>query len=497
MTHFLMSRLLRSAALSAFITTLSFGQSSATPPKLTLEACIAQALEQNFSLQVQRHATENAAASVEIADANFDASFNVVARTGVNQQAQPGSTLDGVTITGPRSETGSVRAGAAQKIATGATLRLSTNIARAKTNSRNSLLNPAYDSDLSVSVTQPLLKGYGSDINKASILRARLGLERAGLDFEGAVLDVVRNVETAYYNLAFTREQLAVRLFSRDVAQKLLEENQAKKDTGVATDLDVLQAQVGVANADRNVLLAQQRVSDREDALNNLIGRFETEQPLGSIDLGEYQMPTVSFDHSYRLARENRPDYAATLLTIEQLRLDAQTAKNNRKPQLDLGAAVGLNSKEGALDKSAGNVLNGDGYSWQVDLSLNVPWGFREEKARLAQAMSNLKREETRLLQLEQNILVDVRSAIRAVETNGESLRISQLATQLSEQQFDLEKARFDAGLSTFRRVQEAQEDLDNARVNEIQAAVNLRIAQSDLSRLEGSSLGRYNIELE
>ncbi len=497
MTQFAMSRFLRSTALALFASTLGFGQTVAPGPKLTLDECIAQALEQNFSLQIQRYSSDTAAAAVAIADSDYDPNFNVVARRATTQQAQPGSTLDGVTIEGPRSETGSLRAGASQKITTGATVRLSTNLLRAKTNSRNSLVNPAYDSDVSVSVTQPLLKGFGSEVNKASILRARLGLERAGLDFHGAVLDVVRNVETAYYNLAFAREQLAVRLFSRDVAQKLLDENQAKKDTGVATDLDVLQAQVGVANADRNVLLAQQRVSDREDALNNLIGRFGMNQTLGTIDLGESIVPNVSFDRSYQLARENRPDYAASLLTIEQLRLDAQTAKSNRKPQLDLGAGLGLNSKEGSLGDSTSNVWDGEGYSWQVDLTLNVPWGFREEKARLAQAMALLSREETRLQQLEQNILVDVRSAIRAVETNGESLRISQLATELSEDQYSLEKARFDAGLSTFRRVQEAQEDLDNARVSEIQAAVNLRIAQSDLARLEGSSLERYHIELE
>jgi len=492
-----MSRLFRTTALSALIATLSFGQSAEVASKLTLEECIDRALEQNFSLEIQRYTTTTAAAAVEVADSNFDPNFNVTARTGVNQQAQPGSTLDGVTAVGPRSETGSLRAGATQKIISGATIRLNTNLLRAKTNSRNSLLNPAYDSDVSVSISQPLLKGFGSDVNKASILRARLGLERAGLDFESAVLNLIRNVETAYYNLAFAREQLAVRLFSRAVAQKLLDENQAKRDTGVATDLDVLQAQVGVANADRNVLLAQQRVSDREDALHNLIGRGGFDETLGTIDLGEHIVPEVSFAHSYKLARDNRPDFAESLLTIEQLRLDAQTAKNNRKAQLDLGAAVGLNSKEAELGTATSNVWNGDGYSWQVDLSLNVPWGFREEKARLAQAVASLAREETRLQQLGQNILVDVRSAIRAVETNGESLRISQLATNLSDQQYDLEKARFDAGLSTFRRVQEAQEDLDNARVNEIQAAVNLRIAQSELARLEGSSLGRYNIELE
>ena len=491
-----MSRLLRIATLPLIFTATCFAQSVDSMPVLTLEECISRALDQNFTLQIQRYTAESATAAVDIADSSFDPTITATARTGVNQQAQPGSTLDGVTIEGPRSETGNVRVGASKKIVTGATFQASANVLRAKTNSRNSLLNPAYDSDLNLSVTQPLLKGFGSEINRSAVLRARLGVERADMDFKGTVLDVVRNVETAYYNLAFAREQLAVRVFSRSVAQKLLEENQAKKETGVATDLDVLQAQVGVANADRNVLLAQQRVSDREDALTNLIGRFDAGDSLGRIDLGTPVVPTVSFDQSYKLARDNWPDYASSILTIEQLRLDVQTAKNNRKPALNLGAGVGLNSKEGALGSATSNVWNGDGYSWQIDLSLNVPWGFREEKARLAQASANLNREETRLQQIEQTILVDVRSAIRAVETNGESLRISRLATELSEKQYALEKARFDAGLSTFRRVQESQEDLDNARVNEIQASVNLRIAQADLSRLEASSLNRYNIEL-
>jgi outer membrane protein len=82
------------------------------------------------------------------------------------------------------------------------------------------------------------------------------------------------------------------------------------------------------------------------------------------------------------------------------------------------------------------------------------------------------------------------------VQTNAEGVRISRLATQLSERQFELEKARFDAGLSTFRRVQEAQEDLDSARVSELQARVSLRVALAELARLEGTSLERFEIDL-
>src|SRR5690606_30739073 len=160
----------------------------------------------------------------------------------------------------------------------------------------------------------------------------------------------------------------------------LLEENQAKLETGVATDLDVLQAQVGVANANRNVLLAQHAVRNREDELNALIGRFELERPLGTISLSPVETPEIDIARSYQLARNTRPDFASSVLAVEQLRIDERTAKNNRLPSLDLGAGVGLNSVENNAGDSTSNVWNGDGYSWQVDLALTVPWGFKEEK---------------------------------------------------------------------------------------------------------------------
>jgi outer membrane protein TolC len=104
---------------------------------------------------------------------------------------------------------------------------------------------------------------------------------------------------------------------------------------------------------------------------------------------------------------------------------------------------------------------------------------------------------QTQLRQTEQTILVQVRSAVRSVETNLESVKISVLATQLSEKNYDLEKARFDAGLSTARLLQQARDDLDSARLNELQSRVTLRQAIVSLNRLQGTSLDLYQIQLQ
>ena len=122
-----------------------------------------------------------------------------------------------------------------------------------------------------------------------------------------------------------------------------------------------------------------------------------------------------------------------------------------------------------------------------------MPWGFRGDKAGYRQSLATLNREEARLHQIEQSIEVQVRSAVRSVETNLESVKI---ASELSQKQYELEKARFDAGLSTSRRVLEAQNDLETNRVNELQARVTLHSAIAALHRIEGSSLQRYSVNL-
>lgn len=469
----------------------------ASTAPLSLEECIARALDRNFDLQIQRVTTGQAKEAVTIADAAFDPTFELSASTSTSQQPTVVSSIDGVSSAGLRNESRDVRAGVSQKLSTGATVSASTSLDRGESNSRNLFLNPAYTGDFNLSVRQPLLRGAGSEYTRAAFRRAELGVDRANLDLKASVLVVVRNVEAAYYNLVFARQQRDVRKLSLELAQQLLEENRARRQTGVATDLDVLQAEVGVANARRSLLLADQSVRDREDALTALIGQFEFNQALGEVSFEKTAVPDVSFDLSYKLARDNQPALASSALSIKQLEIDRETAKRNRLPSFDVGAGLGLNSREASFGNAASRTFNGDGYAWQVDLTLRVPWAQREDNARLRLAQSNIVREQTRLQQLDQDLVVEVRSAVRAVETNRESVAISGLATRLSERQYELERARFNAGLSTSRRVLEAQDDLELARVNELQAQVNLRIALADLQRLEGSSLTRFRIVLD
>ncbi|HWL16356.1 MAG TPA: TolC family protein [Opitutus sp.] len=457
-----------------------------TAPSLTIEECIARALKKNFDLKINAFSTDIALESLNVAKAQFEPTFNA--------SIQRYATKD-LTLTGERrTDVTDTRVGVSQFIATGADISLSASLDRNASNFSLYAFNPVYTSDVALTVTQPLLRGAGTAFNRSQIERSRVGVRIARLNFTGSVLQIVRDTEAAYYNLVFAREQLGVKQHSLELAQRLYEENKTRKLTGVATDLDVLTAEVGIATARNGVIVAQEGVRNREDALLALIGQFEFDTPLGSVGLVPYQEPSPSFDVSYKLAREHQPDYLATIESLKQLQIDVDTTKNASRPTLNLGGSVGYNALDRSYRGAVDAVPNNQSNSWELDLTLSVPWGLHADRARHRAALATLRQQEARLQRVDQDLLVQVRAAVRAVETNQESVEINRKATELATRQYELELARFKAGLSTSRQVLQIQDDLESTRVNELLARVNLRIAIANLHQLEASSLERYRI---
>jgi len=363
-------------------------------------------------------------------------------------------------------------------------------------NSSFTTLNPSFGSTFSVGASQPLLRGAGRKANLANIRISRLGVDIANYSFKSRVLLVVRDTEIAYYDLAFDREQLIVKQHSLELARALFDENTTRKNTGVATDLDVVSAEVGVANARLGVVQAEQAVANGEDELLNLIGPADFNNRPGAVHFSDFPEHGPSFDVSYKLSRDNDPDYASAEAAIKQAQVSADSLRQFALPTLNLDGTMGYNATNNSYSNVLSDLPERKGYNWTLGLTVGVPWGLHADRARYRSAIASLRQEQARFEQLDQNLVVNVRSAVRAVETNITSVQISAKATELSERQYNLQKARLDAGLATSRLVLQAQDDLETAHVNELQARVNLGAALANLHQLDGSSIDRYRITL-
>jgi outer membrane protein TolC len=505
-----MPRFFRALLVLPCILAPAFGQAPAagsTPPAMSaaapfsLDQAIALALKKNFDLQIQAYAIENAKDTITIAKSVFDPTLTANATRSVNQQASVTTRLEDVSGTArvaPRTDSATLRVGANERIAaTNGSVGVSANVSRTAANT-NALLNPNFGNGVSANLNQPLLNGAGRFNATAATERAKLGLNIALLTYQSSVLTVINNTEIAYYNLVTQRENLRINQLTLEAAQKLFEENQARRATGVATDLDVLSAEVGVANARRSIVQSDQAVRDAEDNLLNLINLPNFDLRVGPVSFDDYKEGPPNFAQSYKLARDRYPQKLSNEEAIKQLEIDVESARRNLLPTLDLNAQLGYTARatSAGYEQAIANLPNDHGNNWALGLNYSTPWGRHADKARYRTALTNLNRSKVQLDQLEQSLIVQVRTAVRAVEANLAAVEIATKATELALKQYEQQKARFDAGLSTSRQVLLTQDDLESARRNELTTRLQLRRAAAELHRLEGTSLQKYGVQM-
>ena len=460
------------------------------PRELSLREAVNRALEQNLGLIVERYQPGLFEDEITVAQSQFDPSIRI--RSNANEELSPlaSSTLEGAAQ--PESDFRRFSVVVDKKISTGGTVELITSMNRSETNSTFATINPDYFSEIAISLEQPLLNGAGRKVNLAPIARAKAAHSQSLLELRRRAFNVLANIEINYWNVAYAVARKALQESSIEVAEQLLEETEEKERLGLATQVDVLQASANLASRREAVILASQAIDDAVDRLYSSMGELRTRNPaLDVYPLPESEITVPDFDLTYKKARELDLDMQIQKEVINQREIDVTVARNNKLPDLDLTVSGGYLGRDTDGSSSYGNAFDGDGYAWSAGLEFNVPWGNREDRTRHRQTKRILEREEVRLDDIEQDMLRSLRSAWRAVAAGKERLEANQFSVEVNEERFDKERAQLEAGISTFRVVLEAQEDLDEARLRHLDARIDSIRAVVQLTRLDGTILER------
>lgn len=461
---------------------------------LTLEDAIGLAVKKNFNLQIQANSVESARESLLIAQAGFDPTIGGTFSRSFSESANTTSRLEGTT-----SDNTSFRASLDQPLIwTNGSLSLQTNLSRAATNNPNTFLNPNFNNNISLSLSQPLLRNAGPTAARANIESNKIGLSIAYISYKSQILNLISQVETAYFNLVNARETLRIRQMSLETSERFFEETKTRRTTGVAIDLDVLNAEVQVSTNRRNVIQAEDSIRNAEETLLNLINVPEFDTRPGPVKFDPYTEGTPSFAVSYKLARDYYPDTLSAEETLKQMMITLDTLQRNQRPNLNLNAALGYAARsttESYWD-AISNLPHDHGNNWTLGLNYSMPWGRRADKARYRQQQISVNSQKLRIEQLQQQLVVSVRQAVRSIETQIAVVDAASRTTELSSRQYEQQKTRYDAGLATAFVVLQAQDALENARFAELGAKLQLRRAATELRRLEGTAIERYRIKL-
>jgi outer membrane protein TolC len=467
-----------------------------------------RALKSNLDITISRQTKESRLSDIIVEQAKFDPTLSVngqYLRT-VNPLNRPvfggtQSNLTEITIFDQRNS--SVTVDAQTNLVTGGNLDLNYSPAYTNVNpavAQGFLFNPAWTGGLAMTLTQPLLRNAGLDVNKTFI---RIAQNNAAVEehvFRDRVLTVLATVEQTYWELVFANENLKVAEAALKAAQNLLAENRAKAKAGVMSIVDVLQAEAAVASRVEQILIAEKAIRDQEDQLRRLLNPGENELRedvrLTPQDPPAVALQPISLQEAIDIAIERRPEIVQAKKNVDSSELNTNFAKNQLLPTLSFQGTLGLAGLGGNFGNSVNSNFSGDFYNYGAGLVLSYPLGNRSAWSTYNKRQMEGRNAQVSLVSVRQQIIVGVREAVRRVQTDFKRIETTRSARIMAEKQLQAEQERLKVGLSTTRFVLEFQRDLATAQGNELRAIVDYNKSLSNLERHKATTLDRYSLEI-
>jgi len=391
---------------------------------------------------------------------------------------------------------------------------------RTTTSNTNSFLNPQYPTVLNFTYTQPLFRNLRTDNNRRSIEIGRKNLSLTDVQFRQRAIDVIAQVEQAYWNLAFSLRNLQVQIDAVKQARTQLESNQRQVEKGILAPIDVVAATAQITNFEQGVYIAQEDVTRAENTLKTLLladrSSAEWRRPITPVSPVSLEPPRVGLDIALTEALKNRPELTELETNFAINEINEDYFRDQTKPQIDLVASYtsqGLAGTEtpaainpatglsrvppnlvGGYFSSLGNLIALDYPTYRVGVSVSLPWGNKTAKANLGRTLVEKTRLGNQRAQTEQLIEAEVRNAVQTLRSAEAALASATASRAASEQLLASEERQFSAGTTTTYLVLQRQNDLRLARSRELQAQTNLNRAISEFQRATGTTLTANNV---
>lgn len=332
------------------------------------------------------------------------------------------------------------------------------------------------------------------------------------------VQETTNQVVTAFYQALLAQERTRVLQQSIDRAKETLQEVSQQVERGVLPKSQRLGAEVELSNVQTQLIEARNSADLARDNLKQVIG-LSPDRPVeleGSLEqqredgLDRVSLETISMSRAVDRALENRPDLERARLNVELRAIEKEATSAEFYPRVE---AVANFNYSGRVPDDRSRVVttdpedptnpfyyreqhrgffSDDFWNPSLNVGLQLSWnifnGF-QSSSRVQQAEIQRQRAEVQRDQLRQSIKLEVRRAIRDLENARERIEAQEATVRQAELNFDHMSRRISEGAASQLELREASEQLDQSRLNYLQAVHDYVVARSDLETALGQPL--------
>jgi outer membrane protein TolC len=358
-----------------------------------------------------------------------------------------------------------------------------------------------YRSSVSLSVTQPLFRGFSTDlvVPRINVLRAEIASDRERAQLAVAAAGLVERTEDAYWDVVAALYRYDLQLRSRRLAEDQLALTHRQIDAGMTPPSDLISAEATLAQRKLQLLQAEQDIEQTSDQLRGIVHlpREQWARPILPTEIPRFAVEVHRAEDMLAIALRNRAELAQLDLDLRAQELAVRKADNDRLPQIDVGVSGSLTGQDANYPEALDQIgrAAAPGYSVLLNLSwtpLGRATGAAAEIERAHQRVAIANRE-----QVVQDVWLAVRDAVRTQHSAALQVTAAARFRELAAQGLEVEQRKFLNSNSSNFFVAQRQQDLAGAQLSELTAVLGYKKATAALLRATGRLLAERGIELE
>lgn len=489
------------------------GTSSGDLRELRLEEAVLIALEKNLDIQVAKLEPQ----SVDFQIAGFQNQFQPVLASTIGQRdlfQLPTRTINGGTRVNQATTT--YNASVTQEVPLfGGSYSVSWSNQRVGSSDALATRNPLYTTGLVASYVQPILRGFKTDNLRQQLAISVINRDISEESARATVAQTLANVRNAYWDLVFAQSAVDVARRALELADKLVEDNQARVEVGTLAPLDIVQAQAEAATRRQNLAAAEATAQTAELALKRFIVSG-TEDPMWRqtirpVDLPNVEPPPTDIEGAVRRALAERTDILNARKGLDTSDINIKYFKDLAMPALDVTTSYGaqglggpelVRAGSGIDSQTTGQLIPGnygqalsllrnlDYPNWNFSVTLSYPVFGSQATAQHARARVQRSQSVTRIRALEVQIAAEVTNAALTVQSNLKRVDAATAARELAQKRLEAEQSKFDVGMTTNFFVVQAQRDLRDAANTELRTLADYRKSLVNFERAQQAPAG-------
>lgn len=352
---------------------------------------------------------------------------------------------------------------------------------------------PGYALNARLSITQPLLRGFGTDVGEAELRAASYRRDALQHARERVASETMRDVLTAYWELWYASAAKQIEQEARTLAETERKQLRDSIDAGATAGVDIYSFETRVRERDEAVTLAELDRRRRSLTLGSQMGRRKAGALVAGDSSPPEPEPMRDRDTLVKQALENSPQLEELEAQIKAARDRERVAGEADRHRLDL---TGWVQTRGLGNQDAGAAVRQFGrfgaLSAQLGLVYELPLTGSRVDSQRAAARAASAAAEARKEQVELSIETTVDTNLAQAEAAAGRIDLADKTTEAAERQLQAAKDRYDIGDGLAIDVQRAEDTLRRARLRALRARVDWVQSRVVLDHLTGELLVRY-----